>query len=323
MHQRLAKLSQRTRIKTFSPKNLSIKDFYEKRNKILLIRRYGGLGDILMCRMLFEDFKKIMPEARLTFACPSKYFEAVEGHPYLDEVVDVEKVKLDDYLTSYDVSTACGKHETKIAPLADEHRSDIWAEHCGLSLTSHDMHLSLPEGFTENCRKQLESYRTEETGPIVLFSPISAIYSKNLTIDQCNEVITGLKEMGCLVVGIHTKPINGFQAAVLPKCTIRQYLGFINAADYIITVDTAAFHAAGGFDKPTVAIFSWADGKVYGKWYSRFILVQRHRDNGDWDCGPCYLWTNCPKCKGPIKPCITDLTSQEILEAAKEMLRKW
>ena len=36
-------------------KNISLKQFHERKNNVLIHRVCGGLGDILMHRMLFED----------------------------------------------------------------------------------------------------------------------------------------------------------------------------------------------------------------------------------------------------------------------------
>jgi ADP-heptose:LPS heptosyltransferase len=93
----------------------------------------------------------------------------------------------------------------------------------------------------------------------------------------------------------------------------------VHQSDYVISVDTGTFHAANGFNKPTVGIFSWADGKIYGKYHQKLVLVQRHREEREW-CGPCFNWTQCPKCSEPRKPCITDITGKEICDKFKELL---
>lgn len=45
-------------IKSNQIESISLKTFNNRKNKILIYRQYGGLGDILMMRMIFEDFKK-------------------------------------------------------------------------------------------------------------------------------------------------------------------------------------------------------------------------------------------------------------------------
>ena len=69
-------------------------------------------------------------------------------------------------------------------------------------------------------------------------------------------------------------------------------------------------------------MFSFTDGKVYGKYYD-FVLVQKHRDNGDWECGPCFNLTLCPKTQSFPKPCLTELTSEDIIQGLLKAQKKW
>ena len=51
-------------------------------------------------------------------------------------------------------------------------------------------------------------------------------------------------------------------------------------------------------------------------------------DNGDWSCGPCYNWMTCTHPKGcgnalEPKPCLTELTVEEIKEGIDKMFERW
>lgn len=319
----MGRLIQQNKTQFYNTK-LSLRDFYANRNKVLIVRDTGGLGDILMCRMMFEDFKRLMPEAYIVFAIPIRYHDAVRGHPFIDEVADSQDIDVNDFGISYDITTACGRHENSVAPLSDKNRSDIWANHCGVELQKHNMHFHVSPDLVKECRVKMEQYRTTENGPLVLLCPISAMLSKNLDEKQMNGVLRGLKEMDCLVLGFHKMPIYELQAPAIQAPNLTEFFAFIAAADYIVTVDTGAFHAAGGLDKPVTAVFSWVDGLVYGKWYSKVTLVQRHRNwTPGWTCGPCYKWGDCPKTKENRKPCITEITADEVLVKVKEMMEKF
>ena len=123
--------------------------YHNRRHKVLVLRQVGGLGDIFMHRMMFEDFKLQMPNCHLTFACPPQYIEAVKDHPFLDNIVDCRTVNMQDYGVVYNTSSACGTYELCIAPRADLHRSDIWANHCGLALNHHNMHINLSPNIVQ------------------------------------------------------------------------------------------------------------------------------------------------------------------------------
>jgi ADP-heptose:LPS heptosyltransferase len=308
-------------------KPFTLREYHEARNNVLIVRNCGGLGDILIHRMMFEDFKAQHPDIRLSFACPSIYFDAVKDHPYLDEVLDWEKVNPLDYPINYNTSTACGRYEMGLAPFSDLNRSDIWARHCGVYLQNHDMHLRLTEeevAFGKDLLARQPGYKGQ---PTVAVCPISAMIGKNLSLNQMGGVLDGLRRMGTYPFALHRHVIPDVLDLRYPMVSgldIRQWMGVLNAADYVVSVDTSSFHCAGGLGKPMVGIFSFADGKVYGRYYKKWELVQKHRDDGNWTCGPCYNWSFCPKGDklDIAKPCITEITSEEILVAFERLIEK-
>lgn len=306
-------------------RTLSLKDFAEQRNKILIIRSVGGLGDILMHRMIFEDFKKIMPEAEIHFCCPKYYHDALIDHPYIDKLVDSNSYERNDYVISYNTTTVCGRTEMKIAPMSGPHRSDIWANHCGVNLTSHKMHITLTEEEKAEGKKLIEENR-DRAGKSIVICPISAMINKNLLDHQLLNLVKNLRNKGFYPFCLHNNPINVCYKNDVPlivESKIRKWMAVLNQADYVISVDTASFHCAGGMNKPLVGIFTFADGEVYGKYYD-FILVQKHRNQDpNWTCGPCYNWGACPKTDKIPKPCLTEITTEMIMNAVDNMVNKW
>jgi ADP-heptose:LPS heptosyltransferase len=301
---------------------MKIKEFWEKRNKVLFTRVVPALGDFLMHRMIFEDVKLLNPELEVHFACPLKYHSAVIDHPFIDKVLDFDLVNKDDYLVHYNNDTACEEYEEKIAPHADKHRSDIWAEHCGFELTRHEMHIRLTDAEKQEGRSLLQQFRHKD-GPIVLIAPISTrSRTRSLTDNQLGELIGGLHKV-CPIV-VHSKAIDGLNTPIMHALNIRQLLAVVNEADYIISVDTGTFHCAGGLHKPVVGIFTSADGYVYSKYYNKVELVQKHRNRDpEWTCGPCYTWTKCPKTTEPIKPCLTELTAEMIIMGLDKLMQRF
>jgi len=304
--------------KTLPTKKITtLRDFYNKRNKVLVRRRTGGLGDILMHRMIFEDFKLICPDIELHFACPKQYLDAVIDHPFLDKVFDSEMLdatpdalSINDYVCAYETTSICGRFETHMAPYSSLHRSDIWANYCGVELTKHEMHIQIQK------KVKIDTDKIK-----VAYCPVSAMVVKNLLPGHNETILKELKKRDCYVYALHNTQLD-LDIPVINPNSLQEWLAYIDAADYVISVDTAAYHAAGGLKKPLMGIFTFADGKVYGKYFDS-VLVQKHRDNGDWDCGPCYEWPNCPKTKKTPKPCLTEITSKMLLTGIEEMFSKW
>lgn len=306
-------------------RTLSLQDFAERRNKILIIRSVGGLGDILMHRMIFEDFKRIMPDAEIHFCCPKYYHDALIDHPFIDKLLDSNNFEKNEYIVSYNTSTVCGRTEMKHAPFSGPHRSDIWANHCGLTLTSHNMHINLSKEEKEEGKRLIEKNR-DRPGKTVAICPVSAMINKNLLDHQLLGLVEGLRNRGLSPFCLNNNHINVCYKNEIPlilENKIRYWMAVLNQADYVVSVDTASFHCAGGMKKPLVGIFTFADGEVYGKYFD-FFLVQKHRNNDEnWTCGPCYNWGCCPKTDKIPKPCLTEITTEMILAAVDNMLKKW
>lgn len=303
-------------------KPLSLKNFAHKKDKILIWHDKGGLGDVLMQRMMFRDFKSICPEADLTFACLPEYIEAAKDHPDIKNVIDSRNVDLSLYGLHYNTCVSIAdRYENIKAPFCKEHRSDIWAKYCGVELKSHEMMFQLDDVKIQKARNKMREL-TVKKGPLVLFAPVSKMAVKSLLPFQIEEVFSVVKEQ-CLdaqVIAIHNKEIPGLVG--IYNSTITEWMHYVAAADYVISVDTSTFHMAGGLKKPLVGIFTFADGKAYGKYFD-FILVQKHRDNGDWECGPCFKFASCIKCNKALKPCLTELSTSEIRAGIIKMFNKY
>lgn len=301
---------------------INLLEFYNKRKKILIQRSCGGLGDILMHRMMFEDFKHLLPNSEIHFACPKQYHDAVIDHPFIDQVLDSNIVNHHDYIIHYNTSTACGRWEMKMAPLSGTHRSDIWANHCGVDLKYHNMHFKISLQEQQEAIEILEKHR-DRNGKCVIIAPISAMHNKNLSDELMVDLANELRNKGYFPVGIHGVAIFPFLKNDIPTIyglKLRQWLAVINQADYIISVDTSHFHAAGGLLKPVVGIFTFVNGETYSSHYPTVEFIQ----------GPCplyysgcYDWGQCPKIKeGPRVPCCAGITMNSIINAFDRLVEK-
>jgi len=291
---------------------LSPISYIKNYNKILLKRHTGGLGDILMHRMLFKNIKKQIPKSKLHFACPSYYLKAVEDSEFLDQVIDVNNVNDSEYAVVYTTTHQANKYESCIAPESDKHRSDIWGQSFGLELKYHDMDFNLNQNL-------INQYKNKY-GDFICFCPVSAILTKNLLNHQIDVFLDNFTNLICLHKNkIDYLPNNLKQ---INNTSISEWMHIIAASKGVISVDSAAFHMAGGLGKPLLGIFTYADGTIYGKYYDH-ILIQKHRKNGNWDCGPCYSWSNCCKTKQNIKPCLTEISKYELVEGINTFKDKY
>lgn len=305
---------------------ISLREHFLRRNKVLIRRRAGGFGDIFMQRMMFEDFKKT--GLNFTHACPHPYNKVAENHPFVESVV-ISDINERDYGAIYDITTVCRAYESCHAP-ASKHRSDIWAEHCGITLENHNMFIIPDETALSKVRSYINYWNPGKL-PVILMATSSSLSEddfgkgKSLTDEQITLLVNQARSMGLLPIAVHHQhqPIyENLQVnqLILP---IQEWIASISLGDYILSIDSATFHLAGGLKRPLIGIFTFTDGKVYGQYYD-FVLVQKHRDNGNWDCGPCFLSNLCPKERcSPLKPCLTELTADELTQGLIEALKRW
>jgi len=309
-------------------KELSIKKFFERRNKVLIKRTLGGFGDILMQRMMFEDFAKTGLDIHYT--CPSQFIELVQDHKFLkEEPIELHKIDEEEFGIVYDITRICAYTESRELEKNTRHRSDIWANYCGVDLTKHEMHLTVDPECLSFCRDSAEKINPEKRPMVLLCTKSSAGalgIAKSLTNEQTRKIVEYVKSLGMVPITTdekHQDIYSEMGVMQFTPITVKTWIALVSICDLVISVDTATFHMAGGLKKPLVGVFSFIDGKVYGKHYE-FVLVQKHRDNGDWDCGPCFAFIRCPKeSTSTRKPCITHLSFEEIKAGIDEAIRKW
>ena len=304
-------------VKREKQKNLTLRDFYTKRNKILIWMKLGGLGDVLYQRMIFEDFKDLIPEADFTFACPEAYIDAAIDHPDLKEVISSNNVNTDDYLINYNTCVTMAHNYESINAPCEENRADVWAKLCGVNLKKHNMKFNLKQDLKEKCKKEI----TKENKKTIIFAPTSAMISKSLLQHQIDTIVECTKDYN--LIAIHSREIPELKKHNIQviNTSIKKWMCYISAADYVISVDSAAFHMAGGLGKEVLGIFTWADGYACGKHYPNAKYIQLHRKNGNWDCGPCFKFEDCKKSNKCIKPCLTEITKEMIEDGVKRLLK--
>lgn len=308
-------------------KIITLKDHNSRRNKVLIKRRAGGFGDILVQRMMFEEFHIRFPEVDLFFACPQQYIKVVKDHPFVTPI-DINQVKEEEYGIIYDITTACRVHESMLGINNTKNRSDIWANHCGIELSTHEMHLKSNSQEKELLKAKFDHINSNKLPTVLLCTKSTGDMigeAKSLLNKQIEETTNYLRGMGFYVFTTHDTSQQIYEdLKVYQFCALsyEKWLALVDLADLVVSIDTATFHMAGGLKKPLVGIFSFTDGKIYGKYYD-FILVQKHKDDGNWDCGPCFNMLNCPKTDAPIKPCMEQLSCCDIQKGIAKALKKW
>lgn len=295
---------------------ITIPQFLNCREKVCVYRAVGGLGDILAMRMIFEDMKEQFPNFHITWAVPYRFFAAALRHPFVDEVIHIDHYKKINFLETFDITTPCGRYESIHKNQNPKNRSDIWANHFGLQLSKHNMHMPSYKELLPQVELRLKKIGWDGRKKLVAFAPRSAMSIKNMTHEQCKIIKNMTKDFFLFI--LHTAPILEIDDLKIPglyNLAMNEALAAVELSDYTIATDTGLLHAAAGYNKPALGTFGFVDGYVYCKYYPTVKVLQIHKNQVDNWCGPCWDYPKCPYDKNHlVKPCQSQIGAKMLEE---------
>jgi ADP-heptose:LPS heptosyltransferase/lipopolysaccharide biosynthesis glycosyltransferase len=256
----------------------------EKDAKILILRKFGGLGDILMQSLMFPDLKRQYPNMDVTYAIPKQFLPLFDNCSDIDHVIDKDEVETQIYrlissgefdLIS-DVSQCCVIHEVnslKERGVIDKQRPDIWANHFGLNLNRHDTCIRITERETDFAKKYLK----RDERKIIGFAPFSAARSRNYPFVQ--EVIDKLNALNYRVLLIHSDDTPYVNCEKITHQDLRTLGAIINELDLLIGVDSGPLHYAGILKKKVIGIYGVTDYNARLKYYDAVGIQGKCQSN--------------------------------------------
>jgi ADP-heptose:LPS heptosyltransferase len=256
-------------------------------DSILVLRRYGGMGDILMQSMIFPEIRKRFPNSKIIYAIPKNF------HPLFENCTDIDEIQgtlgndtalerllvTGEYGFIGDVSTACAAYECKSIKargFVDKERSDIWAEHLGIKLKKHKTCIRfLPEEI-----EKARDYLKPDGRSIVGIAPYSANIDRSYPYIQ--ELIDGLRAKGMSPVLIHHHDLK-YECEKLIGIDLRKLGAAISLMSLMISTDTGPLHYAGILGVPVIGIFGVTDSKVRLSYYNA-VAIQGQCSKQEYPC---------------------------------------
>ena len=257
---------------------------------LLLIRKYGGLGDILIQSMMLPDLRNQFPEVAVTYAPPRKYHALFEGsgitlRAYEEVFAEtrfyhrggVRADLLDEYDLIEDLSIPCHVWENLFAMyggvdgghgLKWRNRLDMWSRWIGLTPRHPRTCITIRPEEREAARRRLKARSTK---PPLIFAPFAANVTKSYP--WMPEVIAGLSE-DWTVFTMHDRSLPPDLGRTLTGLTIRQMGAACAEAAQIVAVDTSVFHWGGILGRPTLGLFNVNDGAAYARYYPTVRIMQ-------------------------------------------------
>jgi len=261
--------------------------------RFLLIRKLGGLGDILVTSMIFPDLRDQYPDIETTYAIPKLYHPLFAGSGV--RVIDyadvygrvgphygpdsefhrsgIRRESLETYDLIEDISRPCHHWEVLMRQyqtidgargLTWRNRLDRWTRWFGLTVRNPRTCIRLDPTEITAMRARFP----RSTKPVLLWSPVSA--GANRSYPWFSDVTHALSQ-DFSVVYLHHEAIG---PSTLTGLSLREMGAACAAADCILSVDTSTFHWGGILHKPTVGLFNLLLGESHAQYYPTARTLQ-------------------------------------------------
>lgn len=96
------------------------------------------------------------------------------------------------------------------------------------------------------------------------------------------------------------------------QTNIKQFFSLIKRANFVISVDTSAMHAAAAFNKPTISLFGAGDPNIWRPYSEKALYIIKDKE----------ACTSCMKHKCGIEmECMKAIKTEEVMKKIEELLK--
>lgn len=273
-----------------------------------VIRRVGGIGDVLMLTPVLRHLKREFPNCKLTFAIDmhttgnNVYYELVKNAPFVDEIIDARYVDRNKYDAVMDASSVCLRYERSGLPPLN--RIDLFARAAGITFLKQ--------------RLPFFELETQEKIPVdgmfyVLLHTASNEDKRCWPVEKYKELIGLLDDLDIVFL---VADFNGKSRdwSSLPKvrdisnCGIRSLASWIERANVFVGPDSGPMHLAGALKTKSVVLFGSIPPDARINHYSTHTAITSNAA-----CAPCWY----RKCPYEVK-CMKDIQASAVAQQIRK-----
>lgn len=296
--------------------------------KILIKRRLGGIGDVLMTTPLLRAIKELIPNCELTYATDTIYSngalkDIIEHCPYVNKVVHNGEVN--DKAFDYNVDiTATGLSRERSGTIPPN-RIDMFADEVGVDISSNPEPIyELTDKEITLGKEELEELINSKTDKfnIIAIQARSNDTRRTWSLDRIQELadLLAKNKKNKVLLFDWGHSVERWKASqpnihlVLDK-DMNGTARLINLVDVVICPDSAILHLAGALNKRTVTIFGPIPPESRIDHYPNTTVLVRKLN-----CHPCWYTPTCRKNTGMTLECMNAITAEEVEEAVYKKL---
>jgi ADP-heptose:LPS heptosyltransferase len=298
---------------------------HKNHSSILITRKYGNIGDILMMTPGIREFSEAS-DLPVDIVIPKKFEGTLDNLPYLRECHHFEDdVHLRDIIKKaernsarfVDLSNYEFNYEKSHQPKISKTKIQLFCEKLGVPYKDTHLDIVLTPDEKRTNEEYLKSLQIDKNG-LILIGSGSVTQTRAWPLEHWKELSRKIKKIGYHVV-IVDKNMNWDQPGLIffNGKNIREYFALCSTARLLISNDSSMLHiGSGAFDRDAIAIFGPTDPEmrcVYPT--SKFVKV-------DMECGPCW-YERCVDYKrmNDVPPCMRNVTVDMVYRKAVEVLK--
>ncbi|RMG67478.1 MAG: glycosyltransferase, partial [Calditrichaeota bacterium] len=243
---------------------------YPWHDKMIVLARRGGLGDVLMALPLARAMKAEYPGHEIVFATLPQYREVVEANPWVDRFIPYQTYF--SVLFNYDKAVNLEPAYYGIQP---RHQIDVYLELVKRSVPvkEKEIVLNVPARVQEEIQARLAELSRESGshGATILLHPAKSDPNRTWPVERWGKLAARLIEEGHRVILVgsdHSFPNRGTHAFRLPglvdwrnQLSLLEFVALCRQADLLISTDSGPIQLAAASDIAIVGIYSVVRGK--------------------------------------------------------------
>ena len=294
----------------------------EPNAKVCVLRRVGGIGDVLMMTPALKELKARLPEIELTVGIDRHstrgdvYYELLKNAPFIDELVDARYINRKKFSQCVDISAVCIPFEKKGFP--SRNRIDLFSNYLGFQKVEDKV------PFYNRTQEEIDIAKSFYQKNFNEFGPVIAIHTASNEKKRCwplNQILSFIAYMKQEIPTIQFLMLDQNMICkewsalknVVPvyNSKIREMAALIGECDIFIGPDSGPMHLAGALKKKSVVVF----GSVPPEARINHYALHRGVRMDELKCIGCWY----SKCHYNYK-CMTDLAGARVGKIAKEHL---
>lgn len=249
--------------------------------KVLVVKRTGGIGDLLMLSPSLKLIKENFPLISLSFSFPYKkcrsYKALADQWEFLDCIVDYDTLNISKFDYTVDVTTACIQYELK--GKTSINRIDLYSHWLGISSLINKLPVCKPYKNVNIFSKKIES-------PLIGIHLYSIDKERNWSVKKYKELLTrlhNLKKGTFIIIDDEDSDFEKYsnRTITFKNLCFKELVNCINGLDLLICPDSGPMHIAGALERPCVALFGPTDPRGRIGYYKGHEAAKKKHNSGN------------------------------------------